>query len=186
MAESLDELWAATQVTKKSKAEIRLIEAEKASKQLYLNDIFWRRTRSLALIHEETQTCLGNFAEYVHTQIRDCRKLLREEAPISIEGVEYVSGSWWMASKHKLEPAKLWHERRQVTLALALPELGVKAPKVAVTAHLSNDAIARVELAEKTQFANENETLIEFPAGTNIYELMDISAKIQLKHELGI
>ena len=191
---SLDELWAdlkALAPPPKSRPELKLVEAEDATKALYLNEKNWTRTRGIALIHKETNSCLGNFAEYAHNKVRACRKLVREEAPLSVESIEYVSGTWWMGSNDRPQSAEVWHTRRNVTLFTLLDEIGV-APVVPLTVFLSYGAIVRVELAELTRFAawhedtkKSSEKFIDIPAHTNILPVMSRSCKIALRELLA-
>lgn len=195
MDTALDDLWtevkAAAPVPKSSlaKSKARLLEAEQASKAIYTNPENWERKRGIALIHKDSMTCLGNFAEYVHLRVKDCRKLIREEAPLDCEAVEYVEGSWWLHTERKPEPAQVWHEHRQAMLHIYLPELGVHSPGVVVMAFISYGMLARVELTQPTRFAQDRgdqELLIDFPAGTNLIEVMSHQCKIKLKEELGL
>lgn len=195
---ALDELWASVEPLAKApkrklpSAQAALREAEEANRAIYTNPANWQRTRGIALIHTETQTCLGNFAEYIHLRVRNCRKLIREEAPISVEAVEEVSGSWWLPREHKPTPVQVWHVRRPATLHIYLDELRVHAPAVFVTAFLAYGAIERVELVDTTRFAQWEEggqngdVLIDLPAGTNIFEVMSRASKIKLVEELGL
>ena len=195
VANPLDSLWddvlahaPVSKAKEREAAKAKLVEAEAATRILYADARNWRRVRGIALIHQETQTCLGNFAEYIHTRVKDCRKLIREEAPLTVEALEYVSGNWWIAAERRPEPAQIWHTHKHVTMKLHLEELGVFAPAVFIKAFLSYGAIARVELAQATRFAQVQgaETFLDLPAGTNIYEVLSRDCKTKLKKELGL
>ena len=188
----LDDLWTDVLLNAKTKALPKHPLALPSTKTLYTNPDNWHRSRGIAIIHKPTETLLGNFSEYIHTKIKECRKLIREESPICVEAVEEVTGNWWLGVERKPEPTQVWHERRPAMLHVYLPELHVHAPAVCVTACLSYGAIARVELVEATRFAQwddqgkQGEMLIDLPAGTNILEVMSMQSKIKLREELGI
>lgn len=178
------------QRAKEAKAAAKNGDGEHASTlALFQNADNWTRTRGIALIHEETETLLGNFSEYIHRSVPGCRKLLREELPISVEATERVSGSWWLGAERKIEPKQSWHKQRPAILHLHLDKLRVHSPATEVMVHLSYDSIARCELVADTQFAQEDgqqEQLLWIPAGTNLLEVMSRDCKINLRTELGI
>jgi hypothetical protein len=177
-------------VTKKQ-MKAKMLSAEESSKQVYLNPSNWNRTRGIALIHAETNTCLGNYSEFIHLKVKDCRKLLREETPIEVNGVEFVTGSWWLPAEVKPEPAQVWHQRIPAIIHLHLSELKVHAPAVPVIVCKSYGNIARCELVEETRFAQWEEEgksgniLLYLPKGTNVYEVMSRDTKIKIKEIVG-
>ncbi len=193
---SLDDLWATARASIRVEKEAaarkttkRVAEAPKAlsTTALFADMENYTRTRGVALIHEETETVLGNFSEYVHRTVAGCRKLIREEAPISVSAQERVSGSWWLGEKRTIEPRSEWHEKRPAIIHLHLEKLGVHAPATEVVVHLSYGSVARVELALDTQFAadsSDREELLMLPAGTNIIEVMSRDCKIALLVEV--
>lgn len=192
----LDSLWrsqrAAAFVEKKAKAARAIKDTAQpdalATQVLFRNPENWTRTRGVALIHTETQTLLGNFSEYVHRTVPNCRKLLREQELITVSATEQVSGSWWLGGERKPEPQQVWHERREAVLHLHLDKLKVHSPGCAVIACLSYGGLARCELAADTTFAQEEgkqEQLLMLPAGTNILGEMSLDNKITLHTDLG-
>ena len=174
---------------KASRKSIDGAAAEKISAQkLFLDPENWMRTRGVALIHEETQTLLGNFSEYVHKSVAGARRLVREESPISVSATERVDGSWWLGEDRKPEPPRPWHEKRVGFIHMHLSKLGVHSPACEVLAHLSYGSLARVELALDTVFAQEDtksEQLLTLPAGTNVLEVMSSDCKVGLLQDLG-
>jgi len=173
------------------RAERKSIEAPPAqtTQALFLDPKNWTRTRGVALIHEETETILGNFSEYLHTSVPNCRKLVREESPITVSAAERVSGSWWLGENRRIEPRAPWHETRPAIIHVHLDKLMLHAPICEVTVHLSYGSIARVELTLDTQFAAEDEQqeqLVFLPANTNIIDVMSFDCKMALRKELGI
>jgi hypothetical protein len=145
--------------------------------------------RGVALIHEETETLLGNFSEYTHNSVASCRKLVREDSLIPVSAAERVSGSWWLGADRRPEPKQVWHEQRPCIIHLHLDKLMVHSPICELTVHLSYGSIARVELTLDTTFAAEDgkqEQLLYLPAGTNVLEVMSLDCKLAVRKELGI
>lgn len=148
----------------------------------------WERTRGIALVHEESHTLLGNYSEYVHKTVKNCRRLVREHAPISIAATELVSGSWWLGERRPFVDASMkWNVEREAICDVHLPELGVAHPVTELRVGLYLGGIMRVELAADTQFASPGgETLLSLPKGTNLLECMSTDSKIALRKELGL
>lgn len=148
----------------------------------------WERKRGLALLHEETGTLLGNYSEYVHRTVPGCRRLVHEHAPIPIDGIERVPGSWWLGERKDYVKASVsWTETRQAMLDVQLPELGVAYPLAELVVGLYLGGIMRVELAADTQFASPTGgLLLTLPKGTNILECMSTDCKIALRKELAL
>ena len=175
-------------VEKKAK-DAKALKVQGDTSALYNNPDNWERKRGIALVHEETETLLGNFSEYVHRSVRNCRRLVREANPIAIQATERVSGSWWVGGEKVPEVRQIWHERREVVLHLHLDELLVHAPACELEVHLSYGSIARVELLRATTFAqvlDAQEQLLILPAGTNVLPVMGADCKLNLRKGLGI
>ena len=154
----------------------------------YTNAANWTRVRGIALIHEETNTLLGNFGEWVHKTEAGCRKLVREEGPVQIAGTERVSGSWWLPAEQVMEPRQSWHTKQSATLHVHLEKCKLHAPDCALTVCLSYGSIARVELAADTTFAqadSSEQQLVFLPAGLDILKEMSQDSKIALRLSLG-
>lgn len=173
--------------SKRSVAAKKVDEVKQSTQALYLDPANWERKRGIALIHEESETVLGNFSEYVHLSVPGCRKLVREEAPIAVSAREFVAGSWWLEDI-KPEPRQVWHEQRTAFVHLFLDKLRVHSPACEVVVHLSYGSLARVELAVETQFAQQAgdaAQLLTLPANTNVLEVMSGDCKTGLLQELG-
>lgn len=195
--DSLDDLFAQAMAaarhekkTKELKQLRRTAEKPEARdvRKVYQDPENWERTRGIALIHKDTQTLLGNFSEYVHKSVPNCRRLVREESPISIAAVEQYEGSWWLEEKRRPEPPQQWHTKRTVLVHLHLENLGVHCPACELVVCLSYGSISRVELAVDTQLAQENgspEQMLFLPAGTNVLGEMSLDCKIAVRVELG-
>ena len=189
----VNEAVAAAKLDIKQKRLKQLKHAQEAPgakdvRQIYQNPDNWERTRGIALIHADTQTLLGNYSEYVHKTVPNCRRLVREANPISVSASETVEGSWWMDDNRRPEPQQEWHVRRPAIIHLHLKELGVHSPACEVIACLSYGGLTRVELATDTQLAQESgkqEQMLFLPAGTNVLGEMSMDCKIALRVELG-
>jgi len=186
--ESLESLYHEVRTTIAVPAKSSKREEKAEGKKVYLDPENWLRTRGIALIHQDTDSLLGNFSEYVHRTIPGCRKLVREPLPIAVSAKEFVSGSWWIEQSKRPEARQEWLEKRQAILHIYLPELKVHAPACEVVAHVHYGAIARVELAVDTVFAQSEgqETLLELSAGTNILEVMSLDSKMKLREEISL
>lgn len=161
-------------------------QLESPAKASLLDESQWVRARGIALIHADSETLLGNFAEFIHPS--GARRLVRETWPIAISAVERVEGSWWLGAERMPEKRQEWHDKRPVIMHLHLEPLGIHAPAVELLVHISYGGIARCELVSTTIFlADTNETkLVELPAGTNLLDVMDLDAKINLRREVGL
>lgn len=162
-------------------------DAPPAADTLFTNPANWHRTRAVALIHEESQTLLGNFGEWLHTT--GARKLVREDGLVQVAGTESVSGSWWVAEHHEIAPAQEWHTKQAAVVDLHFPSLGVHSPACPVIVHLSYGGIARVELEFDTQFGQtegQPEQLLFLAAGVNVLPVMGQDCKVGLKMELAL
>ncbi len=160
----------------------------KETQALFRDPDNWTRTRGIALVHEESNTVLGNFSEYLHKTVPGARRLVREESPISVSATERVDGSWWLGEDRKPEPPRPWHEKRIGFIHMHLSALGVHSPACEVLVFLSYGSMERVELAIDTQFAQEdgkNPELLMLAAGTNVLPCMSSDCKVKLMQELG-
>lgn len=162
--------------------------ATKDTQALFRDPENWTRTRGVALVHEETQTVLGNFSEYIHKTVPGARRLVREASPISVSATERVDGSWWLGEDRKPEPPRPWHEKRIGFIHMHLDKLGVHSPACEVLVYLAYGSLGRVELAIDTQFAQEdgnNPELLMLAAGTNVLPCMSSDCKTGLLQDLG-
>ena len=195
--EDIEELMNAAVAVAKAERKAKVLRDQKKAqehpkdrevKMIYQNPDNWERTRGIALIHADTQTLLGNYSEFVHKTVPNCRRLVREANPISVTATETVEGSWWLEDNRKPEPQQEWHVRRPVIIHVHLDKLGVHSPACEVIACLSYGGLTRVELATDTQFAQEDGKqvqLIHFPAGTNVLGEMRQDCRVALRVELG-
>lgn len=159
----------------------------RATQQLFLDPENWERKRGIALVHEETNTILGNFSEYVHKSVPGCRRLVREESPISVSATEKMEGNWWLEDR-KPEPPRPWHEKRTAFIHLHLSKLFVHSPACEVVVYTAYGSLDRVELAIDTQFAQEEgrgAELLFFAAGVNVLPVMSSDCKVQLLQDLS-
>lgn len=149
----------------------------------------WVRGHTVALIHEDTNTLLGNFTEYLHVSVAGARRLVRDESSgLTATVTESVSGSWWLAEERKPEPAQEWHTKRPAIIHAKLPNLGLHSPACEFTVHCSFEGITRAELTSETLFSalDGSEVLVTFPAGTNLLPELSLDCKVALKKELAL
>ena len=145
--------------------------------------------RGIALIHEETQSLLGNFRELIHTSVPGCRRLVLESGLLQIDATEYVAGAWWAAEMPQLQRRADWMTKRFLHLDIALTSPAVHAPAVFIEAHIAYGGIARVELLLETTFLAGEEgitSLLVLPVGTNILPVLEWTVKLTLRKELGL
>ncbi len=153
---------------------------------LFTNPENWTRTRGIALIHEDTNTLLGNFSEFVHRTEPGCRRLVREDGLLAVATTEFTS--WLPAAEQPPERAEEWHTRQTVIVPLHLERLGVQTVIAEVVVHLSYGNMARAELAVDTQFfptAGGAEQLLWLRAGVNVLPVMSQDSKINLRLEMN-
>ena len=185
---SLDDLFA------EAKAQLRKAKTERAAApvtqpgQLYSNPANWKPGRHLAVIHQETGTLLGVFTEYLHRTEADCRRLTRATAPHTVQGTEFVSGSWWITEAKRPVPRPSDHTHQEAIIHVQLENLKLHSPGCTLRVLISYGAVARIELAQDTLFAQTDgaEELLMLPAGTNIQEEMSRDSKIALRMELAL
>jgi hypothetical protein len=157
---------------------------------LYSNPAYWKRSRGVALLHEETQTILGNFSEYIHLREPGTKKLVREDGPLLVDAVLPVSGEWYI-SRIAEPPAhrEAYHTTQTVFVDLHLDQLRVHSPLVEVVVFLHAGGVDRIELALDTVFAadaGEPEVFLTLPKGTNIREVASRECKIAVRKELKL
>ena len=182
----------AEMAAKRTKTERRSINAADEEtarvRWLYANPENWQRGRVVALIHQDTETLLGNFVELLHKTEANCRRLVREPGLTSISGIEYMSGSWWLPEEDRPEPRRSDHILRSVVLHVYLDKMQMHCPGCQVDVLISYGAIARIELPVQTMFAavSGRQEFIMFPAGTNIQPEMSHDSRVALRVELAL
>lgn len=165
-------------------------EADRRMKERFTDPKNWEQLRTVALIHEETETLLGNFMEFRHKLTTGCRKLVRVAGPAPVGDFERVSGSHWLnapALDLRVEKAPA-EEDREAICDIHLPELDhVFAPEVMVTVKLLWGGIARVELLDETRFFSKDKRVqLILPAGLDVLEGMSLDSKLKLREWLGL
>lgn len=201
---SLDDLLAEAmtqQANRNAAKKVATIDsrAEKAARPKltpgFYDPINWSHSRTISLIHQPTNTLLGNFKEFLYVGSRVLSitdfiptKLVRVEEPVSTDGLEFVQGDWWLqreAERHA-DP-KSWIESRAAIIGISLPECGLHCDAAEVVVRLEHGWIARVELLAETRFtcAARNHFLT-LPAGLDVLEAMSFDSKIALKSEMKI
>lgn len=171
--------------------DFRLSTIKESFKSTYEKPENWERTRGIALMHrshEGVTTLLGNFSEFVHRKNKQARKLVREAAPLAVTDQEFVSGDWWLRTDTLARiQDRNNHEVKYTTMDILLDELQVFAHKVSVRIHLHDGWIARVELADQTQFiCPVNSQFLFLPKGLDVLEGMSYDSKVVLKNQMGV
>lgn len=167
-----------------------LAAADKRMKERFTLPENWELVRVVALIHEETDTLLGNFTELKHKLTPGCRRLVRVNVPTEVQEFERVSGAHWlnpspMTGKTDSVNAE---EERDAVCDLSLPELGhVFAPAAMVTVKLVWGGISEVRLSDETRFFDKDKrTHLVLPEGLDVLEVMSLESKLKLREWLGL
>lgn len=168
-----------------------LADADKRIRERFYDPANWERRRTVALVHEESETLLGNFAEYVSKIARDCRRLVRVNEPTAVDGVEHVSGAHWIAKPVSVQTVSVEapaEEVREAIVDLHMPEMdNVFAPAVMVSVVLHWGSVARVELTEETHFfAKDKRVHLILPDGMDVREALSLETKLRIKEFLGL
>lgn len=163
--------------------------AERRMRERFTLPENWEQRRTIALIHEESGTLLGNFTEYVHKLSLGCRRLVRVNEPATVDSIEHVQGPSWLNTEPlgKTEHAAA-EEQREAILDLHMPEMdNVFAPGVLVSVTLHFGSVARVELAEETRFYSKDKRVqLILEEGLDVREALSLETKIRLKEFLGL
>lgn len=167
-----------------------LAQAERRLRERFSNPENWEKVRTVTLVHDASDTLLGNFIEYKHKLSKGvCRKFIRVEGPAPVDAIERVQGdNWHAAPLHPHAPDKLEHEEREAMVDLHLPELdNVYAPSTLVLVHLAWGGIARVELMDETRFFSKDRRIqLMLPAGLDVLEGMSLDCKLELRKFLEL
>lgn len=182
-SDPLEELWAEArrEVAAATKREPPKPSASETARRRYTDPENWQRTRALALIDKQTKTLIGNFSEYLHKTIPNCRKLLREHQPMEVAGVEEIEG--YLGAEKELAIRQVsWDKSYSAVTGIVLDELSVECPEVAVTILTRFQAVVRVTLDRDAQFASPSgNVLLQLPAGTDIFYACSTDTKINLR-----
>lgn len=148
----------------------------------------WFQVGHVALWHLETNSLLGNFAEYRHKEDASARWLQQEDAPHQAGRVESVSGPQWVEwGDPEAERLHRAEEEREILLDLCLPNMGLRAFTVQCFVVLAWGGIHRVELGDATQFhSDDHRVAITLPKRLNVLSEMSLDCKLALRSELGI
>jgi len=146
----------------------------------------WFRTRCIALWHVESNTLLGNYAEYRHPKDSTARWLQREEGLAQVNALESVSGPQWVEwANPEAERLHRLEKEVDIVLDLTLPAFNVRAPAVLVHVILSGIGIHRVELSDTTVFySGDSRVALTLPKRLNILEELSRDCKLALKEEV--
>jgi len=155
--------------------------------QLYAKAENWVLARNLALIHAETQTLLGNFQEWLHKSVPNCRRLVRVESPLVVSGTEQVSGTWGWTPPKRLEHQNSSLVRYEVTVdcQLAMPAVNAVATRLRVDCQ--GAGILAIRLVAATDFSDDlGLDVLSLPAETNLLPMLSLLTKQAIRLELPL
>lgn len=155
----------------------------------YTNPDNWQRTAGVTLMHEGTNTLLGNFSEYRNLIDKGARKLIREHEPIGIDRTELVNGSLWTRDIEEPIPSpERLYEHVEVTVDVLLAEMGFVGQGVKVLVTLvQGDLLQRATLSLDTEFHSlDGEQILILPRKLNVLPAMSFDSKLALRAELGL
>lgn len=160
-----------------------LAASAKTMHELFASAENWERTRGVAVIDRQSNTLLGNYSEYIHKSVKNCRRLVRETTPISVSDTEYVSG--YLGDQiQMIRAAEPW-EQSKIVRADVILTTGVACPSVVLEVRLRFGGILKAELCNDTQFSSDDGGLVlTIPASTNVLECMTLDSKLAMRAEL--
>lgn len=154
----------------------------------FANPENWEHTRTVALIHTDSSTLLGNFHEFIHKLCPDARKLVRVTEPCATDGTEWVNGDWYLTREEEAHQDQTqWIRTEEVIAGVTLAEMGLHCPEAVVLVRIEFGGIARVELADVTRFTcPARNTFMMLPKGIDVLPAMSMDSKIALRSELEL
>lgn len=189
---SLDELFAQARAAMKeerrqahekkaraAKGKPAEVEPPVEPQSIYANPENWVEGRGLALVHEPTQTFLGNFREWTHKTVLDARRLVRVNTPIAVSGTEFVqygvpeAGVPFPAARRA---ESLVHK----TLPLVLDHPAVHARETLVCVHFFDGWTAKCILVDTTTFEGDG-FILSLPGGVDILPQLSRETKRLLR-----
>ena len=182
--DSLDDLFRAAKkhiIAERATPRRRQVEAPFDPSTAYSNEQFWTHTRDVAIIHSDTGSLMGNFAEWTHKTIPDCRKLVRDVTIFQVDAVEHIAGKWFH-SEFDEPRIKSSDEYQDITVLVTLTGLELSCT-CSLRVWFFWEGISRADLLEEGNFSGKN-GLIQIPAGTNIFPALTKESKIAIKKEL--
>lgn len=155
-------------------------------REIYANPDNWNRIGGVILMHQDSNTLLGNYSEYRNGIDPKARKLVHELEPIAIDKTEWVQGPQWLAYRPELESPSKTFRHVEVTVDVLLGELGVAGQGVGLMVTLiETDLIQRATLSLQTTFhAADGSVAFVLPRGLNILPGMSFDSKLALRAEL--
>lgn len=151
----------------KTRAKQDPLDEPPGTQGIYRNPANWIRGKGVALIHQASETLLGNFTEYWHKTVLDARRLVREENPPSVQSVEYIDLDLNLSNGQSPTPKRAWQTILPLTCPLRILSFKAYAPEVSLLAHFGDGQLVWLELTAPTVFQAED-SLLRLPAGTNI------------------
>lgn len=186
---SLDELFAEAKAVMLQEKAPKLDVKQKnigshyaaPSSELFTNEKNWHPLRIVALMHEESQTFLGNFEEFEHNTVKDARKMKRLTGPSAQHAaVIYVSGPGYLEYRKPEMKTYAPDLTRLKLLSVELDSPPVSAADVTLCVQRSGGGITRIKLEHETIFTSK-EVLLTLPAGTDILPSLSTNSKKLIK-----
>ena len=185
---SLDELFAEARKTMREEASSKKEPPARVGSDfaapaaaLFANEANWHSLRIIALIHEDSETFLGNFEEFEHNTVPDAHKMKRlTRSDAQHVAVIYVKGPGYLEYR-KPESNTFASDRTRLSCAtLELDSPPVAALGVGVCVHRSAGGIIKIQLEHETTFYSK-EILLDLPAGTDILPSLSLASKKLIK-----
>lgn len=161
--------------------------ADQRIRRIFADPENWTFHRHIALVHQETDTLIGNFAEWRHNTAADARKLVRVEQPARADVVEYVSGHHWLpgadlaAPEAAPDPVANW----ECITDLYIPECDAYAPAVMVDVETRGARTSAIRLFDRTRFFNRQRTFhLELAEGTDVLGCLSMDCRNELAREV--
>lgn len=152
--------------------------------RLFSDEANWLPRRFVALVHRESETLLGVYAELAHRSVADARRLVRAPEGETPTATEYISGDWLLEDLGRVSrrpPPET--SRTVIAIRAQLASTSLAGEFVELRVWLRAGSPFRADLAIDTTFG-DGETFISLPAGTDIYPQLDRATKIEIYEEL--
>lgn len=173
---TLEELFSSVQKAQKkltkASAALKIAAQTQTPQSTWTREENWKFQRYVTLLHKETQSCLGNFAEFIHVKHPDARKLVLDDCKTLNPQVEFVDAG----PPRGLVHAGTSHEHKQEARDLWLcymPDRLQAATRVDL--HYAYGKLVSVRLCKNTDFWSQEPNTrrcLALPAGTNILPLL--------------
>lgn len=161
------------------------LDAEsKRLRELYTNPENWEQTHPIALIDKASKAFVGVFIEWKHRTVANTRKLVRTHDMTTFTGVEEVEGYLGAEMEMRIR-YRNWDAEHHITSDIVLDDLMLGSPAVQLRVLTHLGATVKVELLLDTPLASmSGNTLLQLPAGTDIFHQLSTDTKIAIRKAL--